>query len=153
MATYGTFVDNVTLKASELNSFFDVVQVTPVIRQPSALNVLNAFAFYYRVNKIVVFRGSVFINTGSGTSGQRVEVDLPIAAASNSMKVIGNGFFHDDSVDNYVRLAAVQFSTTRIAFLTNDANSSTAYLGTTGGPNTALTGNDLFGFIVCYEAA
>jgi hypothetical protein len=153
VATYGTFVDNTTLKASELNNFFVSTTFTPVLRQSSSLPIQsNHYGVYFQVNKLV-FCIIHALPTASGTPGQRIEFDLPVTAASSSVRVIGRGYFNDDSASRVYRLAVVQYSTTRAAFISEDANSLTAYLGTTGGPNTALANADAIGLNICYEAA
>jgi hypothetical protein len=153
MATYGTFVDNTTLKASELNDFFPSVSVIPVVRQPGSLAITAArYGKYFVVNKTVFYVGHMILN-GAGTAGQRVEVDLPVAAASSSVRVIGHGYINDFSANRIYRCSVVQFSTTRAAFLSNDATSLTAYFGTSGGPNIALASSDVVSINICYEAA
>ena len=154
VATYGTFVDNTTLKASELNDFFKRVSFTPVVRQPSsvATSTSNRSGTYFQVNKLVL----CFIDfnvSGAGTSSNRIELDLPVTAASNSVRVIGSGYFFDTSIDDIRRLAVVQYSTTRAALITGAATSPTAYFGATNGPNTALASNDDIYVKMVYEAA
>ena len=153
MATYGTFVDDTTLKASELNDFFPSVSVIPVVRQPSSVTTTVArYGKYFVVNKTVFYVAHMVLS-GAGTGGQRVEVDLPVAAASSSVRVIGHAYISDDSASRTYRCSVVQFSTTRAAFLSNDATSLTAYFGTSGGPNTALASGDAVSINICYEAA
>jgi hypothetical protein len=153
MATYGTFVDDTTLKAAELNDFFPSVSVVPVLRQPSSVTITAArYAKYFVVNKTVFYVAHMILFAG-GTGGQRIEVDLPVAAASSSVRVIGHAYINDDSANRIYRCSVVQFSTTRAAFLSNDATSLTAYLGTSGGPNIALANNDVVSINICYEAA
>lgn len=154
MATYGTFVDGTTLKASELNDFFASVSVTPIVRQSSAIatNSSGRFGKYFVVNKTVFYVAHMIL-TASGTSGQRVEIDLPVTASSDAARVIGHGYINDSSLNRIYRCSVVRFSTTRAAFLTNDATGLTAYFGTSGGPDTALASSDAVSINICYEAA
>ena len=153
MATYGTFADDTTLKASELNEFFPSVTVFPIIRQSGTLATLNSrYGRYFVVNKTVFYVAHMILSQ-NGTGGQRVEIDLPVTAASSSVRVIGHGYINDDSANRIYRCSVVQFSTTRAALLSNDATSLTAYFGTTGGPNTGLAVDDAVGINICYELA
>lgn len=152
MATFGTFVDNTTLKASELNGFLDLVLFEPVLRQSSAIATGVDNGYYWRVNKLVCAAFWTGID-GTGTAGQPILVDLPVTAATNSFRVIGTGVFQDSSANNMRLLRVVQYSTTRAAFLTAEATSMTAYFGAANGPNTAVGIGDNLQFTITYEAA
>lgn len=153
MATYGTFVDDTTLKASELNDFFNSTTFTPVVRQSSSLTLSSAsYGRYFRVNQLI-FCIVHALPTSSGTAGQRIEIDLPVAAASSSVRVLGAGYFNNESGNDIYPLAVVQYSTARVAFISEIATTLTQYLGTSGGPNTGLASGDAIGFNIVYEAA
>jgi hypothetical protein len=155
MATFGTFVDDVSLKATELNDCFRLSSTVPSLTQSAtmALSTTSSRASAFTVNKLVIFTCYLQIQSGSGSSGTRIEVSLPVTAASNSVRVIGGGRFVDSSTTEETLLRAVQVSTTKIAFLTETTNSLTAYLGQTNGPNTALATSDVIQCFVMYEAA
>lgn len=155
MATYGTFVDGVTLTASEANSigvWND--SATPVIRQPSSILIqtgTTSYMNYVLINKLVYVQSRIVLN-GAGTANTVVLVDMPITAAAGSAHVIGEGRFNDSGTDQYL-VRVVQYSTTRFAFLTTEATSTTMYVGLTGGPGPALATNDSITFRAVYEAA
>ncbi len=153
MATFGTFVDGVSLKASELNDFFERSVVVPTLRQNVTITgIAGNDMFYYVVNKVVYG----FLRVGgnsAGTAGTRIEVDLPVTAASSSVRVIGSGYFRDASPVSVRVVRIVQVSTTRMAFLTDTATSLTSYLGTTNGPAVTLAANDYIGGSFVYKAA
>jgi hypothetical protein len=154
MATFGTFVNNVSLKASELNTFFARTAFTPVFRQSATITTSTSTrpSNYFIVNKLVFcsVRASA---TTSGTSNNRIEFDLPVAAASNAERVIGSGFIEDNSANDIIRVIAVRVSTTRVAFLTNASTSLSTYLGQTGGPTLTIANLDIFSLFLTYEAA
>lgn len=154
MATYGTFVDNVSLKFSEVNDFFVPQTIaSPVLTQGVNVTYGNdRLMAYYQVNKFV--HGNFYLNvTGTGTLNSRIEVDLPVAAASSSVRVIGEALISDISAVLYRVCRIVQFSTTKMAFLTDSATSLTTYLGQTNGPNIRLALNDTLWGSFRYEAA
>jgi len=153
VATYGTFVDGNTLKASEANDFLVWETFTPSVFQPGSLST-NDSDRYSQINKLViVVYGFQVINPG--TANNRIEVALPVTANSaTNNTVIGSGFCLDISAPgNIIRFSAVQYSTTRVAFLSNAANSTTAYLGTTAGGGPTLANQDFIKAVVMYEAA
>lgn len=154
MATFGTFVDGVSLKASELNDFFVNTAFTPVFRQSATINISSSarFSSYQKVNKIVFYSAKVNV-TGAGTANNRIEMDLPVAAAANSERIIGGGHIFDDSTTDIIRVAAVRVSTTRVAFLSDLSTSLTTYLGQTGGPTLTIASGDRFSIFIAYEAA
>lgn len=157
MATFGTFVDGVSLKASEMNGLFASVVSAPVIRQPGIISTSGVLAprgSYYIVNK-TVFYTFLWVNgtSGGGTANNRIELDLPVAAASNSMRVIGDGLYLDSSANLQFRVAIVQYSTTRAAFLSETTTSLTTYLGQTNGPGLTLAVDDRITGLIVYEAA
>jgi hypothetical protein len=153
VATFGTFVDGVSLKASELNDFFISTSVVPTLRQNVTITGIAGNSIsYFVVNKVVYgfFRAG---GNSAGTAGNRIEVDLPVTAASSSVRVIGSGFFRDASPVSVRVVRIVQVSTTRMAFLTDTATSLTSYLGTTNGPAVTLAANDYVCGSFVYEAA
>lgn len=153
MATFGTFVDGVSLKASELNSFFETTSWNPSITQGVGLGEAGGTeGFYFRVNKLVVCR-FVALPVNTGTALNRVEINLPVTAASSSVRVIGTCFFFDASANTYRHCRVVQFSTTAMAFITETATSLTSYLGNTNGPAVQVTSPDSFRGYAIYEAA
>ena len=162
MATFGTFVDDVSLKASELNGFLKPTLSVPVMRQsnvilPQPANATSApFGVYFQVNKLVIYvwRFQANENSGFGTGGNAIELDLPVTAASNSVRVIGTGFYGDNSASPpFFRMSVVQFSATRARFMTGSATSLTSYLGLTNGPALTVSNNDRFNGVIMYEAA
>jgi hypothetical protein len=154
MATYGTFVDDVSLKFSEVNDFFTAqTEPFPVLTQGVSVTYANdRLMAYYKVNKFV--NGNFFFNvTGTGTLGSRIEVSLPVTAASSSVRLIGEALISDISALQYRVCRIVRISTTRMAFLTDSATSLTTYLGQTNGPNIRLASNDILLGSFRYEAA
>lgn len=154
MATYGTFVDGDTLKASELNSFFGATTFTPTILQGGTTLATVSPATRgarFIVNKLVIMRFEIRTNN-IATSG-RIEVALPITAASRNAGVIGSAVFYDDSTTDFYRLSAVQYSTTRVAFLSETTASPTTYFGETNGPTLSVAINDILSGMLVYEAA
>jgi hypothetical protein len=154
MATYGTFVDDVSLKFSEVNDFFTAqTEPFPVLTQGVNVTYGNdRLMAYYKVNKFV--HGNFYLNaTTSGTLNSRIEVSLPVTAASSSVRLIGEALIYDISAVSYRICRIVQISTTRMAFLTDSATSLTTYLGQTNGPNTRLALNDILWGSFRYESA
>lgn len=152
MATYGTFVDGVSLKASEANDFFAWTVFTPVLRQSNVVTLTQAIGQYARVNSVVI--ASFFVRAGgNGTSNNRIEIDLPVAAASTNRRIIGCGHVVDANLSDYFLISAVQYSTTRVAFLSNTGTSLTSYVGTTNGPAMTLANDDRIQCLLVYEAA
>ena len=152
MATYGTFVDGVSLKASEANDFFEWTVFTPVLRQSNVVSLNQAIGQYARVNDVVIAAIFVQANAG-GTLNNRIEIDLPVAAASTNRRVIGFGATRDSSASDFFLVSAVQYSTTRVAFLSNTGTSLTSYVGTTNGPAITLANGDSIQCLLTYEAA
>jgi len=153
MATFGTFVDGATLKASELNDLFIRTSFTPVIRQSASITTSGApTGFYQRVNKLILCQ--IALTTGNpGTANNRIEIDLPVTAATNAERVIGFGYMEDDSANDVLRVAVVRVSTTRVAFLAEGSTSLTTYVGQTGGPTFTIDSGDRFSLNIVYEAA
>lgn len=160
MATFGTFTNGVSLKASEMNDLLVAVSSAPVIRQPNIIPARTttgsaAVGKYFIVNKLVIY--SFFWRAASGqvgTANNRIELDLPVTAASNSMRVIGSGIYTDGIVPpTYSRMAIVQYSTTRAAFLSETTTSLTTYVGQTNGPTLTINDGHQFSGNIVYEAA
>lgn len=153
MATFGTFVDATTLKASELNDLFKLTDAgsTLSVKQPGSLGVAsNRISKYFLVNKTVIWYCG-FVPSLDGTAGNAIVVDLPVTASSGSFRAIGSGTFFDASA-SIKMLTVVKASTTTAQFLTNDGTSLTNRLGVN--PSVALSGlNDTIGFYAVYEAA
>jgi hypothetical protein len=153
MATFGTFVDNVSLKASELNDCFKLTSFSPVVRQSVVVDQTNnSKGSYFQVNKIVICSIRCPFQS-SGTLNSRIELDLPVTAASSSVRVIGGGRIRDVTLNDFLLLRAVQISTTRVAFLSDTTNSLSTYLGQTDGPNMQLENGDNLIIYLMYEAA
>jgi len=153
MATFGTFVDGVTLKASELNDLFIRTSFTPVLRQPASISVLGGrIGFYQRVNDLILCQINVSA-TNIGTANNRIEIDLPVTAATNAERVVGFGFIEDDSANVCYRVAVVRVSTTRVAFLAEGSTSLTTYVGQTGGPTLTIDTGDTVSLNIVYQAA
>ena len=152
MATYGTFVDGVSLKASEVNDFFQWTTFAGVIKQLGSVSSSQNRCRYARVNKLIHASFNFPLN-GTGTAGNRVEVDLPIAAASTSARTIGFGSIFDTSTSTRYDVVPLLNSTTTVVFLTTSATSLTSYFGLTNGPAITLAVDDSVTFSIVYEAA
>jgi hypothetical protein len=153
MATFGTFVDDVSLKANELNDFLKRTTFTSVLTQGSVVSQQQqGQGFYFQVNKLVLCVVRCRPST-SGTLNQRIEVDLPVAAVSSSVRVIGGGYVYDSSDNDVTLLRVVQYSTTKVAFLTETTTSLTTYLGQSNGPALQIANNDDIFFHCVYAAA
>lgn len=153
MATYGTFVDGFTLSAAELNTMYSRTSFTPELFQPSSLTLdSSSYGYYTQVNKIV--HCAVYVEGFSaGTANNRIEVALPVTAASGSDRVLGVGYCFDSSAINIFRVACLRVSTTRVAFLADASTSMSTYLGQTGGPTFTFDDNDTVSFNIWYRAA
>lgn len=152
MATYGTFVDGVTLKASEINDFFVRKTFTPVVAQSGTVTASSVTGRYYIVNKLV-FCLIRWVCSGNGTAGSQIDMTLPVTATSNTNGVIGSGWFRDASSGINYPFCAVQISTTKMAFLTSSADSVSTYLGETNGPAITLANADYIYAMLMYEVA
>jgi hypothetical protein len=151
MATFGTFTDGSVLKAIEMNGMFAATTFTPVVRQSAVItNGTVRIASYFQVNKLVMCAVTLSLSS-AGTANNRIEIDLPVTAKSNSFDVIGSGYYFAPSTYNVLRV--VQYSTTRMAFFGQPANSLTAYWGTTAGGQTTIASGHSIGAVVMYEAA
>lgn len=164
MATFGTFVNGVSLKATELNDLLKGTSFTPVIRQSNVVDPLGPtandapYGTYFRVNQFILycFRFRSSDTSGSGTAGNVILLDLPVTAASSSMRVIGSGYYFDNNAvapNRFFHTRIVQYSTTRAAFMTGSATSLTTYLGQTNGPALTVQPSDIFAGILMYKAA
>jgi hypothetical protein len=157
MATYGTFVDGVSLKSSEFNDFLVWKTFSFSIRQGAiSLTSASTFAKYAQVNKLVFFTASGTVQA-VGTANTAVEFVLPVTAAASTQTVIGSAFIKDNDTgggtSDIIRLVPVMSSTTRVKFLADDSTSTTIYLGQTDGPTFQFGLNDNFGIFGVYEAA
>jgi len=151
MATFGTFTDGSVLKATEMNGMFAATTFTPVVRQSAVItNGTVHIARYLQVNKLVMCAVTLGLSS-AGTANNRIEIDLPVTAKANSFNVIGSGFYFASGVVRVLRV--VQYSTTRMAFFGEPANSLTAYFGTTAGGGTTIASGSSIGAVVMYEAA
>jgi hypothetical protein len=146
MATFGTFVDSETLKAAELNTFFERTLFTPVYRQAeNPITLTNPYGVHFRVNKTVFCTAEAGF-AGSTTQNNILTGDLPVTAASNDVRVIGVGYILTN-IGDFIRLVAVKYSTTRVAFLSDSATSLTNYFADGQSPGAGM------GFTIAYEAA
>lgn len=154
MADFGSFVNGVSLKASELNTLFQKTTFAPVMRQSAIVNAAaSSSAFYFRVNKVIVCTIN-FLANSAGTASNQVEIDLPVTASSGAARVIGHGFYFNFGAANPISLIrVVRISTTRIAFLSETATTMTQYLGLTNGPAITIASNDRVFCSFAYEAA
>lgn len=152
MATYGTFVDDVSLRASEANDFFAKLTNTTGATQ-GVTPTQSGSTLYFVVNKLVYGFGRRNFQT-AGTAGSAIEITLPVTASSGSFRVIGAGQFIDSINDLRYRLAVVKTSTTKAQFLSETGTSLTNRFGNNPGV-TIQAGS--FGavllFSFCYEAA
>lgn len=154
MATFGTFVDGASLKASEINTLLVSTTFTPVIRQSASLTLRETYAVYQKVSNTVLcqFAGEIF--SSAAVANNRIEFDLPVTAATNSVRAIGSGFIYDAGSTDILRVVVVRISTTRAAFIGNLNVSLTAYLGESSvTPTITLEPGDLFSLNIQYEAA
>ena len=154
MATYGTFVDDVSLKASEINDFFTWVDFTPVLKQNVTVSTTtaNRFARYARVNKLIMVYFQLVVS-GAGTANNAIEINLPVAASTSSIRVVGSArFFDQNAVDSFIFVPVLN-STTTFRFLANAGTSLTSYVGLTGAPGLTLASGDVFNVSLMYETA
>lgn len=150
MATYGTFADGVTLKASELNTFFtSTAPATVTATQGSSLT-SSAVSRYFVVNK-VVFWNLFCTFTNAGTAANALEVTLPITASSGSFRAVGFGRFYDSSVPDVKLITPIKASTTTLQFLSDNGTSLTNRFGVNPAVTVAI--DDTLAFWICYEAA
>jgi len=152
MATYGTFANGVSLKAAEVNDFFVWTSFTPLARQSVTFSYSAGIGRYAKVNKLV-HAVCYFRVTSAGTPGNALECDLPVTAATTSMRTVGWGIIGDDSTSTFYNVYPVLSSTTRVRFLTSSATSLTSYFGLTNGPAITFASNDSAEFHIVYEAA
>jgi hypothetical protein len=112
------------------------------------------YARYFQVNKIVVVNFAWSNNSlTQGISNNRIELTLPITALSRNVCHLGSGYYWDNNATNMIRISAVQFNTTTVAFLADDATSITNYLGLTGSAVSQSEGLDRISCTFVYEAA
>lgn len=153
MATYGTFVDATTLKASELNDLFkssgELSAASIVAKQSVALTIGASNVRYFSVNKTVFWTCSVNFNS-AGTAANAITVDFPVTASSSSFRAIGFGYFYDAS-DNMKLISVVKASTTTVQFMTDAGTSLTNRLGVN--PAITVASGDVLSFFCMYEAA
>jgi hypothetical protein len=152
MATYGTFVNGVSLKAAEVNDFFKWTTFTGVVKQPGTLGTSSNICRYARVNDLVIATFN-FKVLGAGTASNRIEVNLPITASTTSSRSIGFGTIRDDSTSTFYRVVPVLNATGTMAFISSFATSLTTYVGMTNGPALTLASNDDIQATIVYEAA
>ena len=153
MATYGTFVDGVSLKAAEVNDFFVWTSFTGVVKQNKTVGASTNRCRYAKVNKLIHVTYNFAFND-FGNAGFAVEVNLPFNAPSSSSRVVGFGTMSDASTLTSYELVPVLSSTTAVRFLTSTATSLTSYFGLTNGPAITLdSDNDSINFSIVYETA
>jgi len=152
VATYGTFVDDVSLRASEANDFFAKLTNTTGATQ-GVTPAQTGSTLYFVVNKLVYGFGRRLF-TGAGTASSAIEITLPVTASSGSFRVIGGGLFSDQVNDLRYRLAVVKTSTTKAQFLSETGTSLTNRFGNNPGVTiqAGQFGAGLY-FSFCYEAA
>jgi hypothetical protein len=148
MATYGTFVDATTLKASEANDFFRTQTSSPVAKQVVSLSGSGSNRFFV-VNK-TVFWNFVITISSSGTASNAITVDFPVASSSDSFRAIGFGYYFDSS-DNIKLVSVVKASSTTVQFMTDAGTSLTNRLGIN--PAITAANGDVIVFNCIYEAA
>ena len=157
MATYGTFVDGVSLKAVEVNDFFVWTTFTPVLKQSNTVGIKsspNSLGRYARVNKLILVNIRCGVSDAStGTANNAIEINLPVAAATTSSRVVGRALITDFSPQDYILGVPVLNSTTTVRFLANAGTSLTSYVGLTGAPTLTLAENDSVSCFLMYEAA
>ena len=154
MATYGTFVDGVSLKASEANDFLVWTTFGASTRFKQNTNQILSLSYlkYARVNKLV-FVNAHGVFSSSGGAGSAIEFVLPVTAADGSQKVLGSAYIEDDSANDVLRLVPVITSTTVVKFLADDSTSLSTYLGEVGGPTFTIANGDSISLNIVYEAA
>lgn len=154
MATYGTFVDGVSLKASEVNDFLVWTSFSGTGRFKQSGNMLLSTSYlkYARVNDLV-FVNAHAVFSSSGTANNAIEFVLPVTAADGSQKVLGSAYIEDDTANDVLRLVPVSVSTTAVRFLADDSTSLSTYLGQTGGPTFTIESGDSMSLNIVYEAA
>lgn len=127
MATYGTFVDGVTLKAAEANDFFKELTTTTGVTQ-GVTPTQSTSTSYFVVNKLVVVYGRAQFQT-AGTASSAIEMTLPVTASSGSFRAIGSGSFFDVITNTNYLLTVVKTSTTKAQFLSEGGTSLTNRFG------------------------
>lgn len=146
MATYGTFVDGNTLKASEANDFFKKVTVSTGITQGVTPG-QSTQTKYFVVNKLVVVVGRAQFS-GGGTPGSAIEMTLPVTASSGAFRVIGAATYNNVVGDLQYVLSVVKTSTTKAQFLSDAGTSLTDRFGN----NPAVTiQSGSFGSVMTYQ--
>ena len=148
MATYGTFVDATTLKASEANDFFRNQTSTAVPKQVVSLGVSGTNRFFV-VNKTVFWNCLLGVDS-PGTASNAITVDFPVAPSSGSFRAIGFGYYFDIS-DNMKLVSVVKASSTTVEFMTDAGTSLTNRLGIN--PAITAANGDVISFYCIYEAA
>ena len=152
MATYGTFVNGVSLKAAEANDFLTWTTFTGVLKQSVTVSTSTNRCRYARVNDLVIV--SIFFTVSSGgTANNRIEINLPITAATASSRTIGFGLLRDQSALTTYLAVPVLNSTTTMVFLSSSATSLTTYVGMTNGPALQLAADDTVNTTIVYQAA
>jgi hypothetical protein len=152
MATYGTFVDGVSLKAAEVNDFFIWTTFTGVPKQSVNLSTSVNVCRYARVNDLIHVCYSFGIES-AGTASNAVEVNLPVTAATTSSRTVGFGLIIDNSTSINYNVVPILNSTTTVRFLTSSATTLTSYFGLANGPAITLASGDVLRFSVVYKAA
>ena len=152
MATYGTFVNGVSLKAAEANDFLKWTAFTGVLKQSVTLGTGTNRCRYARVNDLVIV-SMYFTVLGAGTANNRIEINLPITASTTSSRTIGFGSLRDQSALTTYLAVPVLNSTTTMVFLSSSATSLTTYVGMTNGPALQLAADDQVQTTIVYEAA
>ena len=152
MATYGTFVDGVSLKAVEANDFLTWTTFTPVLKQSGNLSFSTRTCRYAKVNKFVI-ASYYFVISSSGTTGVEIIGDLPVNAVSTSIEACGIGRIFDTSITTNYQPIPVINTTSTFSFISSLSTSLTDYVGKTGVLPIQLASGDEVAAILFYEAA
>jgi hypothetical protein len=120
---------------------------TPSVTQPGAVTVTQGGSRYVQSGKTVTANGILTV-TGSGTSGNIVNISLPVPAAGVN-QIVGCGWIYDASTATRYAFVAEASSTT--TFVMNGDWSSSGSWG--NAPAIGLASTDQIRFSLTYEAS
>lgn len=149
MATFGTFVDGNSLKASEINDWFVISSATTTATQGVSLTTSSQTNRLFRINKFVFWNCNLNF-ASAGTASNAVVVNLPVTAASGSFRAIGFGRAFVSGPDIKL-LTVVKASTTTVQFFSDDGTSLTDRFGVN--PAVTISSGASIIFSCMYEAA
>lgn len=144
----GTWSAGDILTADDLNAIGLWTSYTPVLEQSGTRSATVDYAEYVVINKMCIANVKLTCTT-SGSSGSRVNVSLPLTAATTAEKtVVGSGYFFIDGNDVQLVSAAID-TTTKLSFF-NEASTGNPWGQS---PSTGLLNGNVISFNVMYEVA